>query len=62
MSQPPERNALGQPVGPALPHWIPARRPPRQVLAGSRVRLEPLDRLAQKAMADFKVGRCKALP
>jgi hypothetical protein len=23
---------------------------------------EPLDRLAQKAMADFKAGRCKALP
>jgi hypothetical protein len=22
----------------------------------------PLDRLAQKAMADFKAGRCKALP
>jgi RimJ/RimL family protein N-acetyltransferase len=49
MSQAPERNALGQPVGPALPHWIPARRPPRQVLEGGRVRLEPLDRLAHAA-------------
>ena len=44
MNHPPERNALGQPVGPALPHWVAARRPPRQVLEGLSVRLEPLDR------------------
>jgi RimJ/RimL family protein N-acetyltransferase len=36
-------NHLGQPVGPALPHWMPPPRPPREPLEGCFCRLEPLD-------------------
>lgn len=36
-------NALGQPVGRALPDWTARQRPARQVLQGVRCRLEPLD-------------------
>jgi len=43
MNLPPECNALGQGLGMSLPHWVPARHPPRVVLEGVRVRLEPLE-------------------
>jgi len=49
MSLTPERDALGQLVGARLPSWVPARRPPRQVLEGLRVRLEPLERVRHAA-------------
>lgn len=37
------RNALGQPIGPALPGWTPRPRPARAVMPGQWCRLEPLD-------------------
>ena len=37
------RNALGQPIGPALPDWRPPPRPQQQALAGRFCRVEPLD-------------------
>jgi RimJ/RimL family protein N-acetyltransferase len=39
----PQRNALGQPVGPPLPDWKPPPRPPREPMAGRWCRVEPLD-------------------
>ena len=36
-------NALGQPVGPALPDWKPVPRPPRMAMEGRRCRVEPID-------------------
>jgi RimJ/RimL family protein N-acetyltransferase len=36
-------NEFGQPIGPDLPDWTPAARPPRTSMNGRRVRLEPLD-------------------
>jgi RimJ/RimL family protein N-acetyltransferase len=36
-------NALGQPIGPALPDWQPPPRPARAPLDGAWTRLEPLD-------------------
>lgn len=36
-------NEFNQPVGDALPRWSPATYPPGAVIAGSTVRLEPLD-------------------
>jgi len=36
-------NALGQPIGPALPDWTPCERPARTAMDGRTVRLEPLD-------------------
>ncbi|MBT4908080.1 MAG: GNAT family N-acetyltransferase [Rhodospirillaceae bacterium] len=44
-----ETNALGLPVGPAVPDWTPPPRPARQVLAGRFCRLEPLDIAAHAA-------------
>lgn len=38
-----DANALGQPLGPLLPDWKPARRPGRLTLAGRYCRLEPLE-------------------
>jgi RimJ/RimL family protein N-acetyltransferase len=38
-----DRNALGQPVGFAVPHWTPPRRPPRASLPGRFCGVEPLD-------------------
>ncbi|HET9579358.1 MAG TPA: GNAT family protein [Usitatibacter sp.] len=40
---PPRTNALGQPIGPALPAWTPRAAPPRTPMAGRHCRLEPLD-------------------
>jgi RimJ/RimL family protein N-acetyltransferase len=39
----PRRNEFGQPIGPALPDWRPARRPELLTLAGQWCRLEKLD-------------------
>jgi RimJ/RimL family protein N-acetyltransferase len=36
-------NEFDQPIGPELPDWQPASRPPRTAINGRRVRLEPLD-------------------
>lgn len=36
-------NELGQPIGFALPGWMPPPRPPHQPLAGRYCRVEPLD-------------------
>jgi RimJ/RimL family protein N-acetyltransferase len=36
-------NALGQPIGDAVPGWAPRPRPPRAPLQGRLCRLEPLD-------------------
>lgn len=38
----PRENALGQPVGPALPGWRPPGRPPHATLQGRYCRIEPL--------------------
>ncbi len=40
---PPTTNHLGQPIGFAVPDWVPAQRPPRAPMAGRRCRVEPLD-------------------
>jgi RimJ/RimL family protein N-acetyltransferase len=40
---PPATNHLGQPVGFAVPDWVPAKLPPRTVMAGRWCRVEPLD-------------------
>jgi RimJ/RimL family protein N-acetyltransferase len=37
------RNALGQPVGPPVPGWKGAERPPRTAMAGRYCRVEPID-------------------
>lgn len=39
----PTVNALGQPVGEALPHWKVPPTPPREPMEGRYCRLEPLD-------------------
>ncbi len=39
----PPTNHLGQPVGFAVPDWVPARRPPRTAMEGRCCRVEPLD-------------------
>lgn len=44
-------NEHGQPVGPALPQWQPARAPSRVTLTGRYVRLEPVD--ASRHAADL---------
>ena len=36
-------NALGQPIGAALPGWIPPPPPPRDPIDGRYVRVEPVD-------------------
>jgi RimJ/RimL family protein N-acetyltransferase len=36
-------NALGQPIGPALPGWTPPPAPPREPMIGRYVRVEPID-------------------
>jgi RimJ/RimL family protein N-acetyltransferase len=36
-------NHLGQPIGDAVPGWMPPPRPSRAALAGAYARLEPLD-------------------
>jgi RimJ/RimL family protein N-acetyltransferase len=36
-------NALGQPIGRAVPDWRPPPRPPHAVMAGRFCRVEPLD-------------------
>ncbi len=38
-----ETNALGQPIGAAVPGWSPCPPPPRTVLEGRFCRVEPLD-------------------
>ena len=37
------KNALGQPIGPPIPHWKPPSHPPHTPLSGRYCRLEPLD-------------------
>ena len=39
----PPTNHLGQPIGFAVPDWVPARLPPRTPMAGRWCRVEPLD-------------------
>jgi RimJ/RimL family protein N-acetyltransferase len=36
-------NPFGQPIGDALPDWMPRPRPPRMAMDGRVVRVEPLD-------------------
>lgn len=40
---PPRTNALGQPIGDAVPNWTERARPPRTPMLGRLCRLEPLD-------------------
>jgi RimJ/RimL family protein N-acetyltransferase len=40
---PPTTNHLGQPIGFAVPDWVPAKPPPRLVMEGRWCRVEPLD-------------------
>lgn len=40
---PPTTNHLGQPVGFAVPDWVPAKLPPRTSMAGRWCRVEPVD-------------------
>jgi len=40
---PPTTNHLGQPIGFAVPDWVPAQRPPRSPMVGRWCRVEPLD-------------------
>jgi len=40
---PPTTNHLGQPIGFAVPDWVPAELPPRTPMAGRWCRVEPLD-------------------
>ena len=39
----PRMNALGQPIGTALPAWTPPARPPRAPMPGRYCRIEPMD-------------------
>ncbi len=39
----PPTNHLGQPIGFAVPNWVPARLPPRTVMEGHWCRVEPVD-------------------
>jgi RimJ/RimL family protein N-acetyltransferase len=39
----PTTNHLGQPIGFAVPDWVPARLPPRTAMVGRWCRVEPLD-------------------
>ena len=43
MTGQPRTNALGQPIGFPVPGWSPRPRPPRTIMAGRLVRLEPLE-------------------
>jgi RimJ/RimL family protein N-acetyltransferase len=52
VSDEPRRNALGQPIGPALPDWRPPQRPAAGALQGRFCRVEPLD-VARHARALF---------
>ena len=40
---PPDTNHLGQPIGFAVPDWVPAKLPPRTPMAGRWCRIEALD-------------------
>jgi len=40
---PPTTNQLGQPIGFAVPNWVPAQMPPRSIMEGRWCRVEPLD-------------------
>ena len=40
---PPTTNHLGQPIGFAVPDWVPAKRPPSTPMIGRWCRVEPLD-------------------
>ena len=40
---PPTTNHLGQPIGFAVPDWVPAQPPPRTPMMGRWCRVEPLD-------------------
>jgi len=40
---PDDMNALGQPIGAALPGWTPRPAPPREAVEGRFCRIEPLD-------------------
>jgi RimJ/RimL family protein N-acetyltransferase len=55
-------NALGQPVGAALPDWRPVPRPPGSAMDGIRCRVEPLDPIRHgrdlfAAFAEDRAGR-----
>jgi RimJ/RimL family protein N-acetyltransferase len=52
VSDEPRRNALGQPIGPALPDWRPPARPSAEPLRGRFCSVEPLD-VAKHARALF---------
>lgn len=39
----PRLNEFGQPIGADLPDWTPRSRPPRLVMEGHTVRIEPID-------------------
>lgn len=39
----PQKNELGQPIGPPLPNWTAPPPPPRTPMAGRYCRVEPLD-------------------
>jgi RimJ/RimL family protein N-acetyltransferase len=36
-------NAFGQPIGPAVPGWVPPPTPPHETMTGRYVSLEPID-------------------
>ena len=55
MSPKPRTNALGQPIGAALPDWKPREAPARAPMAGRSCRLEPLD-AARHAAALFEAN------
>jgi RimJ/RimL family protein N-acetyltransferase len=44
-------NPLGQPIGDAVPGWLPPARPPREPMVGRYCRVEPLD--ADRHAADL---------
>lgn len=43
MAKAPQLNALGQPIGAAVPAFVPPPPPPREPMSGRHCRLEPLD-------------------
>src|SRR6266853_1503922 len=52
----PDVNALGQPIGAALPLWIPPTLPPRDLMQGRYCRLEPID---QRFAADLHAANLR---